>query len=110
MSGREHGGECVDGAAGGARLLRMVPGLLDAARQLHTTRPEQSVVPLVLVKVGEADLAWLAAEHRAGGSSKPTASRRPRSAAGPPRVPSWLTSPAAGRKRPASPDWRQPSA
>jgi transcriptional regulator with XRE-family HTH domain len=54
------------------RLLRMVPGLLDAARQAHAARPEQSVVPLaqayrvtaqVLVKVGEADLAWLAADR-----------------------------------------------
>ncbi|WP_326555824.1 helix-turn-helix domain-containing protein [Micromonospora sp. NBC_01813] len=54
------------------RLLRMVPGLLDAARQLHAARPEQSVVPLVqayrvaalvLVKVGEAELAWLAADR-----------------------------------------------
>ncbi|WFE26568.1 helix-turn-helix domain-containing protein [Solwaraspora sp. WMMD791] len=54
------------------RLLRMVPGLLDAARQLHAGRPEQSVVPLVqayrvaalvLVKVDEPELAWLAADR-----------------------------------------------
>ncbi|WSA12678.1 helix-turn-helix domain-containing protein [Micromonospora sp. NBC_01813] len=54
------------------RLLRMVPGLLDAARRLHAGRPEHGVVPLVqayrvaalvLVKVGEADLAWLAADR-----------------------------------------------
>ncbi|MFV2021455.1 helix-turn-helix domain-containing protein [Micromonospora sp. LOL_023] len=54
------------------RLLRMVPGLLDAARQLHAVRGEHGVVllvqayrvtALVLVKVGEADLAWLAADR-----------------------------------------------
>ncbi|MDG4763576.1 helix-turn-helix domain-containing protein [Solwaraspora sp. WMMD406] len=54
------------------RLLRAVPELLDAARQLHGQRPEHGtallvqayrVTALVLVKVGEAELAWLAADR-----------------------------------------------
>ncbi|MFY1635805.1 helix-turn-helix domain-containing protein [Solwaraspora sp. WMMB335] len=54
------------------RLLRMVPELLDAARRLHTIRPEEGTVPLVLayqvtalalIKAGEAELAWLAADR-----------------------------------------------
>ncbi|ROO51967.1 helix-turn-helix protein [Micromonospora sp. Llam0] len=54
------------------RLLRTVPELLDAAQRSHTTRPEEGAVlltrayqvtALVLVKVGEAELAWLAADR-----------------------------------------------
>ena len=54
------------------RLLRTVPELLDAARRLHTARPGHGTEPLVrayrvtalvLVKVGEAELAWLAADR-----------------------------------------------
>ncbi|WFE26414.1 helix-turn-helix domain-containing protein [Solwaraspora sp. WMMD791] len=54
------------------RLLRAVPQLLDTARQLHGHQPEQGaellvqayrVTALVLVKVGEPDLAWLAADR-----------------------------------------------
>ncbi|MFV2109083.1 helix-turn-helix domain-containing protein [Micromonospora sp. LOL_015] len=54
------------------RLLRTVPELLDAARRLHTARPEHGtgllvqayrVTALVLVKVGESELAWLAADR-----------------------------------------------
>ncbi|WBB97536.1 helix-turn-helix domain-containing protein [Solwaraspora sp. WMMA2080] len=54
------------------RLLRTVPELLDATRRLHSARPEHGtgllvqayrVTSLVLVKIGEADLAWLAADR-----------------------------------------------
>ncbi|WJK34017.1 helix-turn-helix domain-containing protein [Solwaraspora sp. WMMA2065] len=54
------------------RLLRTVPELLDAARRLHTARPGHGTEPLVrayrvtalvLVKVGEAELAWLTADR-----------------------------------------------
>ncbi|MFV2019866.1 helix-turn-helix domain-containing protein [Micromonospora sp. LOL_023] len=54
------------------RLLRMVPDLLNVARQLHSARPSAGAGPLVqayrvtaqvLVKVGEAELAWLAADR-----------------------------------------------
>ncbi|MFY1696278.1 helix-turn-helix domain-containing protein [Solwaraspora sp. WMMA2101] len=54
------------------RLLRAAPELLDTARRLRSARPEQGadllasayrVTALVLVKVGEPDLAWLAADR-----------------------------------------------
>ena len=54
------------------RLLRMTPELLDAARRLHATRPGPGaellvrayrIIALVLVKVGEPELAWLAADR-----------------------------------------------
>ncbi|MDG4770201.1 helix-turn-helix domain-containing protein [Solwaraspora sp. WMMD792] len=54
------------------RLLRTVPELLDAARRLHATRPAPGaellvrayrIIALVLVKVGEPELAWLAADR-----------------------------------------------
>ncbi|WP_326554413.1 helix-turn-helix domain-containing protein [Micromonospora sp. NBC_01813] len=54
------------------QLLRTLPALLDAARRLHVTRPGVGAEPLVqvyrivsavLVKVGEPDLAWLAADR-----------------------------------------------
>ncbi|MFY1632821.1 helix-turn-helix domain-containing protein [Solwaraspora sp. WMMB335] len=54
------------------RLLRMTPQLLDAARRLHATRPGPGaellvrayrIIALVLVKVGEPELAWLAADR-----------------------------------------------
>ncbi|WJK42179.1 helix-turn-helix domain-containing protein [Solwaraspora sp. WMMA2056] len=54
------------------RLLRAAPELLDTARRLRSARPEQGadllasayrVTALVLIKVGEPDLAWLAADR-----------------------------------------------
>ncbi|ROO59220.1 helix-turn-helix protein [Micromonospora sp. Llam0] len=54
------------------RLLRMTPELLDAARRLHAARPGPGaellvrayrIIALVLVKVGEPELAWLAADR-----------------------------------------------
>ncbi|MFY1694751.1 helix-turn-helix domain-containing protein [Solwaraspora sp. WMMA2101] len=54
------------------RLLRMTPELLYAARRLHATRPGPGaellvrayrIIALVLVKVGEPELAWLAADR-----------------------------------------------
>ncbi|WFE93280.1 helix-turn-helix domain-containing protein [Micromonospora sp. WMMD987] len=55
-----------------AQVVRALPGLLDATRVRHATAPEGAVEPLVqayritsavLVKLGEADLGWLAADR-----------------------------------------------
>ncbi|MEU8372750.1 MULTISPECIES: helix-turn-helix transcriptional regulator [unclassified Micromonospora] len=55
-----------------AQVLRALPGLLDAARSRHSTAPEGAAEALVqtyriasavLVKLGEADLGWLAADR-----------------------------------------------
>ncbi|MDG4766774.1 helix-turn-helix domain-containing protein [Solwaraspora sp. WMMD406] len=54
------------------QLLRMLPGLLDTAQRRHATEPATAAEPLTqtyritasaLVKLGEADLAWLAADR-----------------------------------------------
>ncbi|SCE97792.1 Helix-turn-helix domain-containing protein [Micromonospora echinospora] len=54
------------------RLLRMLPGLLADAQRAHAAQPECAagllvqvyrVTSSVLVKLGEADLAWLAADR-----------------------------------------------
>ncbi|WP_432906869.1 helix-turn-helix domain-containing protein [Micromonospora matsumotoense] len=54
-----------------AQVVRALPGLLDAARSRHATAPEAAdllvqtyrVASAVLVKLGEADLGWLAADR-----------------------------------------------
>ncbi|WP_422751883.1 helix-turn-helix domain-containing protein [Micromonospora sp. WMMD708] len=55
-----------------AQVVRALPGLLDAARSRHATVPEGAAELLVrtyrlsssvLVKLGEADLGWLAADR-----------------------------------------------
>ncbi|MER7167714.1 helix-turn-helix domain-containing protein, partial [Micromonospora sp. NPDC000207] len=55
-----------------AQLVRMLPGLLQAAQRLHAVDPRQGMGPLVqayritaslLVKLGDADLAWLVADR-----------------------------------------------
>ncbi|MFI6131319.1 helix-turn-helix domain-containing protein [Micromonospora sp. NPDC051141] len=56
-----------------ARTLRLLPGLLDVARGLHRAAPEllvqaYRIASSVLVKLGEADLAWLAADRAVAGA------------------------------------------
>ncbi|WP_328346208.1 helix-turn-helix domain-containing protein [Micromonospora sp. NBC_00421] len=55
-----------------AQVVRALPGLLDAARSRHATAPQGAaellvqtyrVASAVLVKLGEADLGWLAADR-----------------------------------------------
>ncbi|WBB80728.1 helix-turn-helix domain-containing protein [Micromonospora sp. WMMD882] len=54
------------------QLVRMLPGLVDVARRLHARRPDDGAELLVqayritsslLVKLGEPDLGWLAADR-----------------------------------------------
>ena len=70
-----------------AQLVRVLPGLLDAA-QRHATRPRRGellvqayrITSSVLVKLGEADLGWLAADRAmavAGDDPEPGGGRRP---------------------------------
>ncbi|MFG3557259.1 helix-turn-helix domain-containing protein [Micromonospora sp. NPDC047557] len=51
------------------QLVRSVPGLLDAAQGARSTRElvqAYGITSLLLVKLGEADLAWLAADRAMG--------------------------------------------
>ncbi|WFE40088.1 helix-turn-helix transcriptional regulator [Micromonospora sp. WMMD998] len=55
------------------QAVRLLPGLLDAARGLHGAGPELLVqayraASSVLVKLGEADLGWLAADRAVAGA------------------------------------------
>ncbi|SCL26637.1 helix-turn-helix domain-containing protein [Micromonospora inyonensis] len=57
------------------QLVRMLPDLLDSTRRFHTRRPDEGTALLVqayritssvLVKLGDAGLAWLAADRAVG--------------------------------------------